>query len=552
MIRVRRYSPLLLLAIAQLVLAIALPSRAPAPTLAPPPLALAAPSADPGADAGAAADGSTGSVAAGAGGTRPAASGGGGGAAGVSAALPGTGRAGADTHHCAGGLQFGGLLVAPPCAPRWGGGDNGGDTSQGVTRTAIEVVLYRPKRNAAVDAIISSQGISSSPQQEQDFRDRATTFINTHYELSGRRVHLDVFQGQCEFAPPDIPCLRNEVDTAAATYHPFAAMWFSVAGEVYDELSRKGIISFGGLSNSFNIAHRPYLYGMLMGQDEQAVLASEYWCKKLANQPARFAGDPLLQRLPRKVAIVADDLDILRPALDQLQAGIQRCDRNGAQMALYSLDTSTAVAQSTTLMAKLKSSNVTTIMWAGDPIFPVFGTHAATSQAYFPENVMEGGGLMDIDILARAYDPQQWQHAFGISDLPAFQSVDRSDGAKVYRATGGTGPVPLAAFGWTGYAMIANSLQLAGPALTPLTFERATLTSPSYGGWRTVHDPHVPYLHFAPGKYTWISDAREVYWSASATSEFDGKPGAYQQLNGGQRYVAGEWTAGEPNLPAGV
>jgi hypothetical protein len=329
-------------------------------------------------------------------------------------------------------------------------------------------------------------------------------------------------------------------------------MWFSVVGEVYDELSRKGIISFGGISNTFNVAHRPYLYGLLMGQDEQAVLAAEYWCKKFANQPARFAGDPLLQRLPRKVAIVSDDLDILRPALDQLQAGIQRCDRNGAQMALYAVDTSTAVAQSTTLMAKLKSSNVTTIMWAGDPIFPVFGTHAATSQAYFPENVMEGGGLMDIDILARAYDPQQWQHAFGISDLPAFQSVEHSDGAKVYRATGGTGAVPLAAFGWTGFAVIANSLQMAGPALTPLTFERATLTSPSYGGWQRLHDPHIPYLHFAPGKYTWISDAREVYWSASATSEFDGKPGAYVQLNGGQRYVSGEWTTGEPNLPPGV
>ena len=43
MIRVRRYSPLLLLAIAQLVLAIAFPSRAPATPSAPPPLAITAP-----------------------------------------------------------------------------------------------------------------------------------------------------------------------------------------------------------------------------------------------------------------------------------------------------------------------------------------------------------------------------------------------------------------------------------------------------------------------------------------------------------------------------
>ncbi len=550
MLRLRRYSPLLLLAVAQLVLAIAFPSRAPAQLSEPAPLAIGAPGADGGTGPdGSSADGDTAAPVTG--GPRSAAAGGGA-VTGVTAALPGTGRTGGDIHHCVNGRQFGGLMIAPPCAPSWGGGDNGGATSQGVTRTSIEVVLYRPRSNPAVDAIIQSQGLSSSPEQEQDFRDRAATFINTHYELYGRKVHFDVFQGQCEFAPPDIPCLRNEVDTAAATYHPFAAMWFGVVGEVYDELARKGIISFGGLSNAFSIAHRPYLYGLLMGQDEQAAFAAEYWCKKLANLPARFAGDPLLQRLPRKVAIVADDLDILRPALDELEAGIDRCDRNGAQMALYSLDTSTAVAQSTTLMAKLKGENVTTILWAGDPIFPVFGTHAATSQAYFPENVMEGGLLMDIDVLARAYDAQQWQHAFGIGDLPAFQSVEHSDGAKVYRATGGTGTVPLAAFGWIGDAVIANSLQEAGPNLTPLTFERATLTSPSYGGWSRAHDPHIPYLHFAPGKYTWISDAREIYWSASATSEFDGKQGAYVGLNGGQRYVAGEWTAGEPNLPSGV
>ena len=553
LIGLRRYSPLLLLAIVQLVLAIALPSRAPATASTPPPLAIGAPGTGDGSAGGD--DASTGggdTTGPATGGGQSVAGGAGGTSTGVSAGIPGSHPIGGDTHHCVNGLQFGGLVVAPPCAPTWGGGDNGGATSQGVTRTSVEVVLYQPKHNAAVDAILQSQGLSFTEEQQRDFMAHATTFINTHYELYGRKVHLDFFQGHCEFAPPDIPCLRNEVDTAAAEYHPFAAMWFGVVSEVYDELARKGIISFGGLSNAFNAAHRPYVYGLLMGQDEQATFASEYWCRKLANLPARFAGDPLLKRLPRKVAIVADDLDTLRPALDELKAGIDRCDHTGAEIDLYSLDTSTAVAQSTTLMAKLKGENVTTILWAGDPIFPVFGTHAATSQAYFPENVMEGGLLMDLDVIGRAYDAQQWQHAFGIGDLPEFQPVDQSDGARVYREGGGKGPVPLAAIAWIGYAAIANSLQEAGPTLNPLTFERATLTSPSYGGWARYHDPHIPYLHFAPGKYTWISDARELYWDASATSEFDGKPGAYIGLNGGERYTQGQWTAGEPNLPSGV
>ncbi|HEX3607818.1 MAG TPA: hypothetical protein VH134_17990, partial [Candidatus Dormibacteraeota bacterium] len=196
MVRLRRWSPLLLLAIAQLVLAIAFPSRAPAPASTPPPLALSAPGTDGGgADSTTTDQGGTATTGGAAGVTGTA--GGVGGRTGVTAALPGSGgRAGGDTHHCVNGLQFGGLVIAPPCAPTWGGGDNGGATSQGVTRTSIEVVLYRPKRNAAVDAIIASQGLSSSPQQEQDFRDRAATFINTRYELYGRKVHFDVFQGQ--------------------------------------------------------------------------------------------------------------------------------------------------------------------------------------------------------------------------------------------------------------------------------------------------------------------------------------------------------------------
>ena len=190
MIRVRRYSPLLLLAIAQLVLALAFPSRAPATASAPPPLAITAPgTGDAGADGTAATTDEGGGPAAGGPRTGTA---GGSTATGVSAALPGTVNRGGDTRHCVDGRQFGGgLLIVPPCVPTWGDRDNGGATSQGVTRSSIEVVLYRPKHNAAVDAIIQSQGISSSPQQEQDFRDRATQFINTRYELYGRKIHFD-------------------------------------------------------------------------------------------------------------------------------------------------------------------------------------------------------------------------------------------------------------------------------------------------------------------------------------------------------------------------
>ena len=143
MIRVRRYSPLLLLAIAQLVLALAFPSRAPATASAPPPLAITAPgTGDTGADGTAATTDEGGGPAAGGPRTGTA---GGSTATGVSAALPGTVNRGGDTRHCVDGRQFGGgFLIVPPCVPTWGDRDNGGATSQGVTRSSIEVGLYRP------------------------------------------------------------------------------------------------------------------------------------------------------------------------------------------------------------------------------------------------------------------------------------------------------------------------------------------------------------------------------------------------------------------------
>ena len=46
-----------------------------------------------------------------------------------------------------------------------------------------------------------------------------------------------------------------------------------------------------------------------------------------------------------------------------------------------------------------------------------------------------------------------------------------------------------------------------------------------------------------PGNYTWGQDMREVYWDPDATSPHDGEPGAYVAVDGGRRYLPGEWTS---------
>src|SRR5205823_3010492 len=52
-----------------------------------------------------------------------------------------------DTSHCRNGKQFAlaGFVAAPPCQPTFSGGDNGGATYPGVTKSQITVVYYRVK-----------------------------------------------------------------------------------------------------------------------------------------------------------------------------------------------------------------------------------------------------------------------------------------------------------------------------------------------------------------------------------------------------------------------
>jgi hypothetical protein len=109
-------------------------------------------------------------------------------------------------------------------------------------------------------------------------------------------------------------------------------------------------------------------------------------------------------------------------------------------------------------------------------------------------------------------------------------------------------PNPSTQLTWDYMNMLANGLQMAGPQLTPLTWERALLS----GSADTGGDPHNVFefwSHFAPGDYTGLSDAREVYWDANATSAIDGKKGAYVALLGHRRFREGGWPRGEPVLP---
>ena len=496
------------------------------------------------------------------------------GAAGGTSGTSGTGVTGGATGSpggtVGGGLQGGasgsftnekfcvtGLADHLPCMAKWAGGDNGGATSMGVTAKTVTMVMYRAKDNAAVDAILEGTGTYTPPNVEQQMLTVVTDWINKHFQLYGRKIVFDYVQGTCDIAPPVDSCFRTDADNLVSTYHPFGVMYDSDTNEpaFFDELARKGVVSWGGwaFTDKFNDSLRPYHYDLFMGGDTQAEIAGRWYCQRLANQNAKYAGDATLQAVKRKVAVVHADTATVNPSAALLESIIKGCDKNGAIDAPYSSDTSTATQQAATDTAKYKGEGVTSLVWFSDVIAPAYGTKAEASQNWHPEEIIAGEGLLDYDALAQTYDQTEWAHAFGPSDLGQSTTIDETDAGHIWKEEGQSGSANQNSNLLTSYALsMVGGVMTAGPKLTPLTYEYGVLTQPGYNSYQQWHDPRLPYVKYGKGDYTGISDIREVYYSPTTTSPNNGRPGGYIQLNGGRRYQIDQIPRGDPNLPSSV
>src|SRR3954469_11155938 len=564
----RRYAPFALLVAAQIILVIVAPSNSAAPGNT---LGGQFGSGTPGAASSSAPLPQPSGAAALPGGGGPPAGAPGGGAAPGSSVPPGSVPAGSGAtarrvgvSSAASGSTTGkafcvtGLLEHPPCVGQWAGGSNGGATWQGVTDKTITLVMYRYKDNAAVNAILRATGTYISAQDEKDQFLLVVDWINKHYQLYGRKIKPVYVTGNCDIAPPDDGCFRTDADRIVQQYHPFAVMFDNDSAEAafFDELSRKGVINWGGwhFTDTFSNNLRPYHYDLFMGGDVQAEITGTWYCRRLAGKKARFAGDAALKAKTRKVSVVYPDSAQTTPSAQHLMSIIKKCaGSNAVYDGKYSSDTSTAAQQATTNTANTKAAGVTSVLWFSDPIAPAYGTKAQASQRWHPEEILAGSGLVDYDALAQAYDQSEWAHAFGPSDLGKAVDIMQVDAGLIWKAEGRSGRPNGSANLLTTYELsLASGIVAAGPKLTPLSYEYGLLTMPGYDQWSKWHDPRLVFIDWGRNDYTGISDIREVYWNPNAPSPTNGSNGAYVPLKGGQRYQLADIPSGEPVLPAGV
>lgn len=495
-------------------------------------------------------------------------------------AVGGAGAAAGSTAHCVGNLQFNVLINAnPPCVPKFAG-DNGGATSTGVTGDKIKVIFFSSIPNEQVDAILGTQGLAVPYSQSTAFIQAAIKFVEKRYELYGRKFDVEFVQGDCPTTPPDYDTCNAEAQ-AVARKKPFLVVWGTpLYGSVFDIWRNAGIISFGGwqFDDSMFNNRRPFRWDPFMNGTEVGAHLAEYFCKKMAKQNASHSGSTIhptignRNQVMRKLGIITPEIEANVLAARRVITAVKAC---GGQVTdtpyTYESNIETATQQTQTTVTRLIQDKVTTVACMCDPIAPAFLTTGLTGNSYFPEFLLTGTQFLDADLVGRLYDKQQMRHAFGISTLSQQVPLAQADGTRVWKEMGA--PPAAAENGntrnpcgskngcgiqWAYVNLLGTAIQMAGPNLNPATFEKGLHSMPDLGGWASVGKPEVGLWNFGANDYTWLSDVREVYWSASAPSPVDSvdgrcpsaaECGAYIGVNGGRRYAVGQWGPGLSQIP---
>jgi len=444
-------------------------------------------------------------------------------------------------------------VYAPPCV--YPVSDNGGSTYQGVTGTEIKIVLYHAQEDPTVTALLKAAGASD------DFEDVYQQYLNwismfeKFYETYGRHVKLEVIHASGETT--NDAAARADAITVATQMKPFAVI--GGPSPFVDELSRRGIICITQLQRPIEYFQEraPFVWGSQMSSTQAFLHLGEYIGKRLAGENAIHAGSDELRGKPRKFGIIYLDTSegVYSPGVDSLEREMGRYGVELADRVSYVADINTAQEQSRVIIARLKDKGITSVLFSGDPIAPIFFTQEATRQEWFPEWVIPGGTLVDTTFFGRTYDQQQWSHAFGISQLYAMPNQDQTEVWYQHQYTFGTPPVAAATYGilYQEPMILFTGIHMAGPNLNPITFRDGLFAYPVSGRGQITN---VQRSYGRQGlwpfdDYTAFDNVTEVWWNPNVTGEDEiGNHGAgmLEFVNGGKRYVTGEW----PNSPPDV
>ncbi|MGH9210012.1 MAG: hypothetical protein ACRD2C_04950 [Acidimicrobiales bacterium] len=423
--------------------------------------------------------------------------------------------------------------------------DNGGATWSGVTEDEITVVAWLPNDDDVVYSFIKQAlGSDDSPDDMRTTQEGLAEVFQAYYQTYGREVRVEFVQASGQMT--DSVAARADA-VRAAEMEPFAVLGGPLSANTWtQELKARGIPCFfcPGVNDPDGLA-----YGLAPQNSQIRLQTVNYVANKLAGQPVEYAGDDLVgdERVFGLLKLAVNEGDVENA--DELVADFEDEGLEIAATSTFELNLGATQESATAAVSTMMDAGVTTVLVDADPINLQAITREATQQGWFPEWVITAGTFLDTSIGGRLQDPEQWEHAFGISYLPPASSPEISPAYQLYEWYHGEPPPGEDSLLLT-YPQIAlffTALGFAGPNLTPDTLRQGMFAYPPTP--RALTQPSVDYGievygEDRPDDYGGIDDFVEIWWDpeAEGTDEF-GNPqqGFYRYVDGGRRYYFDEW-----------
>jgi len=445
-------------------------------------------------------------------------------------------------------------LQAPPCVKPWNNGsDNGGATAQGVTRDSIRVVVLwadLPEQTAQAGNIINQA--TAKPGTEPDSIVDADAVFKSRFETWGRSIEYTFVKS----TGLDEAAQRADAVKVAAM-KPFAVIDLA---SVY--LSGGGIVFESALEGKVPAVISIPCCGVIpprVRANPVVENAAEWVGKALVGLKAKWAGDESLKSKTRVFGVVYPGGD---NGIDFALFTKEFATNGGKVTMSVSYGSGTdplqapqdSVEQAPTLITKLKSAGVTTVVNFADGVAmtPAL-TKAATAQNYFPEWVITGNGYQDQDIVARLSDQKQMAHAFGLIWFTPYVADARDATTALFQWYWGKDKGTESGGALSVATTVYIGVHLAGPKLTAKTFQHALLDYPPTGGAfsgqvTTFETSWTAFGTMAPRGSAlgwWSPDTVGPTQSLGGAGSGTGK---YLYLQGGKRYVSGTFPRGEPKF----
>lgn len=439
--------------------------------------------------------------------------------------------------------QIPGDPYSPPCFAF--SGDNGGATATGVSAETIRISFRVLDERGFQQTLAELAGasLSDTPDTVRNTVAGLAEYFNQRFQLYGRQIEIVFYEGVGSNTNELVGKGRAQAEQDAqnvGTMDIFADI--SATSEPYtNALCNQGVLALGNpyLSRQYHDERGPCAWSLAVNGTEVAEFAAEFAAKRLSGGTADFAGGSI-QGAPRVIATLAPNNPWYQESVEVSRGRFAELT-NGAPQGpnyQYLLDLAQLSNQASELIPRMAADGVTTVICGCDPIFPVFLSGVAARENYFPEFIIAGTALTDADVVGQLWNQEFASHAFGVSPLQNFVPPTQTIAYQAFKSVR-PDQEPAFSVDLIYYQMyqLAIGLQMAGPNLSPTTFQQGMYDYPPQSGPYGLWD-------FGPGDHTTADDVREIYWDPNAVSGYNGRPGAYVGINGDQRYLRDQLPSG--------